>query len=377
MKSIVRYVSFSELQRWLKNTASLGDANRYFGQTQNLNSTTAVLPPNIESLNPLEADNQGYMLGLKTTIWKTVLCKHTMHCWLHKSQDTRCFPRPHRHFWQVWSKQALNKLSVQCVRDSFQKKERSNQTSSLLLHAASKHRNFSCPQLLGQSCQREGCNSNAIAHCMWVITNTNRTFSGLETGLWLKSPACARSPNCGDSGSKAFVIGAFGLQWSESGQFCMLAPPHGTATDQNKRGKTQKKKQERMGNKRETNRANTKGDREDNHRKERNENAKVRSTHTHKVKNEAKSSKGRRRGRESEVRGVRKTEDERGRASKNDEGRARARKSMQERGRQERARARKSEQRLWASPEFCSSLKQLRIAHADSSSEFVRAFSQV
>ena len=81
-------------------------------------------------------------------------------------------------------------------------------------------------------------------------------------------------------------------------------------------------------------------------RKERNENAKVRSTHTHKVKNEAKGSKGRRRGRESEVRGVRKSEDERGRASKNEEGRARARKSMQERGRQERARARKSEQRL-------------------------------
>ena len=117
-----------------------------------------------------------------------------------------------------------------------------------------------------------------------------------------------------------------------------------------------------------------------------------------KVKNLAKGSKGRKRGRRSEVRGARKSKDEQGRASKSEEGRARARKSMQERGRQERARARKSEEeraklskpRIWLKFDFwatigvlrwmClslarSCLKQLRIAHADSSSEFIRTLS--
>ena len=126
----------------------------------------------------------------------------------------------------------LNTWPFSCVRGSFRKKERSSNMSSLLLHAASKHRKFNCPLLAGQVFKRN-CS-------LRVITNTNRTFSGLETSLWVKSPACAPSPNCGDSGSKAFVLGGFRLRWNESA-FCIFAPPHGIPTNQNKRWCIQKK----------------------------------------------------------------------------------------------------------------------------------------
>ena len=114
-----------------------------------------------------------------------------------------------------------------------QKKERSNQMSSLLLHAASKHRNFSCPQLLGQSRQREGCKFKRNCS-LRVITNTNRTFLA-----WRQ--VCGWSHRRARSFQTAAILALKCCDWrfwlavKRIGTILHVAPPHGIATNQNKK----------------------------------------------------------------------------------------------------------------------------------------------
>ena len=202
-----------------------------------------MLPPNIESSNSHEASVLGYILGLKTTIWKTVLCKtqFTADCASHKTQDAflgdivildTCDPNKH------WTKY----LSTACV-NLFTKKERSNQMSSLLLHAASKHRNFSCPQLLGQSCQREGCTFKRNCS-LRVITNTNRTFLA-----WRQ--VCGWSHRRARRFQTAAILALKCCDWrfwlavKRIGTILHVAPRHGIATNQNESWNTHTKEETR------------------------------------------------------------------------------------------------------------------------------------
>ena len=82
--SIVRCVSFSELQHWLKNTASLGDAKRYFGQTQKLKQDRRAATEHWKFELAWGKCSRVHF-RIEDNHMKNCALQNTIHCWLRKS----------------------------------------------------------------------------------------------------------------------------------------------------------------------------------------------------------------------------------------------------------------------------------------------------
>ena len=208
-----------------------------------------MLPPNIERSNSHEASVLGYILGLKTTIWKTVLCKTqlTADCASHKTQDAflgdivildTCDPNKH------WA----NYLSIARVNLFTKKKNVQIKCQACCFTPLENTETSVVHSCWGNPVKGKGVNSSAIAHCgllrtpiapFWpgdrfVVEVTGvRAVSKLRR-FWLLKCCDWR----------------FWLAVKRIGTILHVAPPHGIATNQNKSWNTHKRRNKKR---RETN----------------------------------------------------------------------------------------------------------------------------